>query len=158
MSLLAQLTNIVDKRKPRVGRGYSSGRGGHTSTRGSKGAKARGKISVIFTGTKHKKSLWQRLPVMRGGGFLKPHKPTLAVTLRQISPYIKKANQVVDLAFLVKEGIITPRQAKNYQVKLVATGTLDKPINLKLPASQTVLDLIDKLKNKSTKPASVRKK
>ncbi len=149
-SLLSQLTKIITRKKPRVGRGYGSGHGGHTSGRGSKGAKARGKVSIIFTGTKHKKSLWQRLPVMRGRGFFKPQKPTLTITLRQIAPFIKKTNQTIDLQFLLDHKIISLKQAKTHKIKLVATGTLPKPINLQLPASQAVLDLINQLKNQSS--------
>lgn len=66
------LPAIKRKSKKRVGRGYGSGKGGHTSGRGQKGQKARGKISPLFEGTKVKKSLIQRLPLQRGKGKFKP--------------------------------------------------------------------------------------
>lgn len=71
---LHELPKIVKKGKKRLGRGYGSGKGGHTVGRGQKGQKARGKIHPLFTGTKTKKSLLQRLPLLRGKGRLKPKK------------------------------------------------------------------------------------
>lgn len=74
MSILHLLPAIVTKKGKRVGRGYGSGKGGHTVGRGQKGQKTRGKIGPLFEGTKNKKSLFQRLPVIRGKGKLKPRK------------------------------------------------------------------------------------
>lgn len=71
---LHELPKIVKKDKKRVGRGYGSGRGGHTVGRGQKGQKARSKIGPLFEGTKIKKSLIQRLPMQRGKGKFKPRK------------------------------------------------------------------------------------
>lgn len=53
------------KRKAkRVGRGYSSGKGGHTVGRGSKGQKARSKVKLGFEGGQL--PLHKRLPHKRG--------------------------------------------------------------------------------------------
>jgi len=62
------LPKVVAKSKKRVGRGMGSGKGSHTTGRGQKGQKARGKINVLFEGMKMKKSLLKRLPLMRGKG------------------------------------------------------------------------------------------
>ena len=59
------------KKKKRLGRGYASGKGGHTTVRGAKGAKARGKVPLTFSGTKIKKSWLKRLPLWRGRGRFK---------------------------------------------------------------------------------------
>lgn len=66
------LPKIVSRSHKRVGRGIGSGKGGHTSGRGQKGQKTRGKIPLTFEGTKIKKSLLKRLPVLRGKGKFKP--------------------------------------------------------------------------------------
>lgn len=71
---LHTLKVVVGKSKKRVGRGLGSGKGGHTVGRGQKGQKTRGKISPLFEGTKVKKSLIKRLPLLRGKGKLKPKK------------------------------------------------------------------------------------
>jgi large subunit ribosomal protein L15 len=62
---LSNLSKVVSKRKRRVGRGYGSGRGGHTVGRGTKGQKARGKVKLSFEGGQL--PLVRRLP--KRGGF-----------------------------------------------------------------------------------------
>ncbi len=63
---LHNLTKINAKPKKRIGRGYGSGKGGHTVGRGAKGKKARGKVGLTFSGTKTKKTWFKRIPVWRG--------------------------------------------------------------------------------------------
>ena len=65
---MTNLPKVVGSRKKRVGRGYGSGKGGHTTGRGQKGQKSRTKIGVLFEGVKVKKSLLKRLPFQRGKG------------------------------------------------------------------------------------------
>ena len=67
MISLHQLPPTTSRGKKRVGRGYGSGKGGHTTGRGNKGAKARGKIGLLFSGTKIKKGWLKRWPLWRGG-------------------------------------------------------------------------------------------
>ncbi len=52
------------RKAKRVGRGYGSGKGGHTVGRGSKGSKARGEVAQGFEGGQL--PLYQRLPHKRG--------------------------------------------------------------------------------------------
>ncbi len=63
---LHNLPKLKGKRRKakRVGRGYSSGKGGHTVGRGSKGQKARGKVKLGFEGGQL--PLHRRLPHKRG--------------------------------------------------------------------------------------------
>jgi len=63
---LSALPKIVTKSKKRVGRGYGSGKGGHTTGRGAKGQNIRGKVPLYFEGTPMRKSLIRRLPMLRG--------------------------------------------------------------------------------------------
>ena len=64
--VLSKQTKTTTKSKKRVGRGYSSGKGGHTSGRGAKGQKARSKVKLYFEGTPMRKSLIRRMPMLRG--------------------------------------------------------------------------------------------
>lgn len=68
---LNQLPKIVRRPQKRVGRGVGSGKGSHTSGRGSKGQKAREKVHLLFEGTKIKKSFIKKLPLLRGKGKFK---------------------------------------------------------------------------------------
>ena len=63
LSNLPKLKGKTRKAK-RVGRGYGSGKGGHTVGRGSKGQKARGKVPLGFEGGQL--PLHKRLPHKRG--------------------------------------------------------------------------------------------
>lgn len=62
------LPKVVGKKMKRIGRGYGSGKGGHTVGKGQKGQKTRSTINVLFEGMKVKKSLLKRLPFQRGKG------------------------------------------------------------------------------------------
>jgi len=62
--------------KKRLGRGYGSGKGGHTSGRGQKGQKSRTNLHILFEGLKVKKSTIKKFPLLRGKGkFLAKPKP-----------------------------------------------------------------------------------
>ena len=63
LSNLPKLKGKTRKAK-RVGRGYGSGKGGHTVGRGSKGLKARGKVPLGFEGGQL--PLYKRLPHKKG--------------------------------------------------------------------------------------------
>ena len=65
---MTSLPKVVENRKKRVGRGYGSGKGGHTTGRGQKGQKSRTKIGLLFEAVKVKTSLLKRLPFQRGKG------------------------------------------------------------------------------------------
>jgi len=84
------LPKVVTKRAKRLGRGYGSGKGGHTVGRGEKGQKTRNKIGVLFEGMKVKKSLLKRLPFRRGKGKFKP-KLTREAKLRRFKEKKKNA-------------------------------------------------------------------
>ncbi len=67
-----RLPKVNQRKSKRLGRGIGSGKGGHTSSRGQKGQKSRGSVSVLFEGMKMKKSLIKRLPLKRGKGKFLP--------------------------------------------------------------------------------------
>jgi len=62
---LSKLSKIARKSKKRVGRGYGSGKGGHTVGRGAKGQRARNKVRSTFEGGQL--PLARRIP--KKGGF-----------------------------------------------------------------------------------------
>jgi len=135
--MINELVKITRKSNKRVGRGYGSGKGGHTVGRGQKGQKSRSTISPLFEGTKIKKSFIQRLPFQRGKGrnTLRNGKPVL-VTLTQLNKL--KAGSVVNLELLLKEGIVGV-EAKARGVKVLAVGKLDKKLTIEVPASKNAL-------------------
>jgi large subunit ribosomal protein L15 len=132
---LTKLTKTTKRSRKRRGRGYGSGKGGHTTGRGAKGLKARGKVKLTFEGTKIKKSLWQRLPLRRGKDKFKSAKPgPVAVNLKYLGVFEKK--QKVDLDSLIKKGIVDPKEAKKWGVKILGDGEIKTSLVVALPTSK----------------------
>lgn len=129
---LNQLPKIKEKSAKRLGRGYGSGKGGHTVGRGQKGQKVRGKMGPLFEGTKVKKSLIKRLPLGRGKGKLKPKKGTLVINVKYLE--VLPQDSVVDRETLVKHGILSS-EAREFGVKILGDGPLTKRLTVRMPAS-----------------------
>lgn len=128
------LPKIVTRSKKRLGRGYGSGKGGHTSSRGQKGQKSRGKIPLIFEGQKTKKSLIKRLPFQRGKAKFKPWGPRpFIINLSDLVDWSTKTE--VTLENLIKRGIV-PAETKS--VKLLGKGSLKEKLIIKIPTSASV--------------------
>ncbi|MDQ3008491.1 MAG: 50S ribosomal protein L15 [bacterium] len=139
MSLLHELTKITDKQKKRVGRGYGSGKGSHTSTHGSKGQKSRvgAKIPLWFEGGQL--PLIKRMPMLRGKGRFNVVRPSAEVTLNDLS---KMSSSVITLETLKLEKVIDSRFKK---AKVIATGSLVKAITIQgLPISKAARLAVEK--------------
>ena len=137
-----QLNKIVTRGKKRVGRGGGSGKGFHTSSRGQKGQKSRGhKVHILFEGFKVKKSLIRRLPMQRGRGKFKAYPKPIIINLEVLN--ILPANTKVNLATLIKAGIVTERDAKMYGVKILGKGKLEKKLEIQLPMSKSAANKLN---------------
>lgn len=124
---------VVTKRSKRVGRGYGSGKGGHTSGRGQKGQKSRGSISILFEGYKSKKSLLRRLPQLRGKTKFKAKQKPLVVNLKDLKDI--PASTTIDIDALIRYGIVDQKQAQKYGVKILGKG-IAKNLKVNLPISK----------------------
>jgi large subunit ribosomal protein L15 len=131
---MTRLPKIVAKSKKRLGRGMGSGKGSHTSSRGQKGQKSRGKVNVLFEGMKMKKSLLKRLPLMRGKG--KFHVNTKAIAIKYDRLEALPAGSVVTVELLVKHGILKARLAKIHGVKIIGIGDNKKKFTFKVSVSK----------------------
>lgn len=136
------LPKTVTKRKKRRGRGYGSGRGGHTSGRGMKGQRSRGKIHILFEGVKMKKSFIKRLPLRRGKGKFKARKKPIVIKLDYLNLF--KTGSKVNLVSLANQGIIKADDAKEYGVKILGGGALSKKLTVEVPTSKSAAKLIEK--------------
>ncbi len=135
------LTKITKTSKKRVGRGYGSGKGGHTSGRGAKGRKARGNVPLAFTGTKSKKSFLARLPLQRGKGRGRSVSKVEIVDLKDLS--IFKKGEEVSLESLIKKGLVSSKAIKT-GVKILNNGNIEKDLKVTVPCSKSVQDKIKK--------------
>lgn len=135
MTKLNQLAKTTTRKKKRVGRGYGSGKGGHTAGRGAKGLKARGKVPLTFTGTKTRKSMIKRLPLQRGKGKFKSLKPgPLVVNLKYLNFF--KKNDKINLESLISKKIVVADEAKKHGVKILGDGDLGISLVVELPTSK----------------------
>lgn len=129
MEILNGLTKITKKSARRPGRGIGSGLGGHTSGRGAKGDKARGKVKLTFAGTKIKKSWIKRLPFLRGKHRLLNRKNIITFTLTQIDKWFKK-DELVDTNSISQKSKISIKRL-NATVKILSSGEITKPLIFK---------------------------
>jgi large subunit ribosomal protein L15 len=122
----------------RVGRGYGSGVGGHTSTRGSKGQKSRAghKSLVFFEGGNV--PFFRRMP--KFNGFNKPNKINATAINLDILETNFKDNDTVSLETLKKKALIAQRATS---VKILSDGLLTKKLVIEnIPVSKKAIEKI----------------
>lgn len=132
---LEDLPKIKEKKSKRVGRGIASGKG-KTATRGTKGQKARSKVSIThphFEGGQ--RALIKRLPYRRGKGNAKISNKPIIVNLDAINLLPK--GQLVNLESLIKNRIVEENDARKYGVKILGNGKLSRPFNFELKTSKS---------------------
>ncbi len=142
MSNTDKLPKTVTRRKKRVGRGYGSGKGGHTAGRGTKGQKSRTKIHILFEGVKMKKSFIKRLPLRRGKGKFKAKDKPIIVKLGYLN--LLPANSRVNIRTLVKAGIVKEKDAEKFGAKILGDGELKKKLTIELPISKSAAKRVEK--------------
>ena len=131
---LSTLPKLTTRSKKRVGRGYGSGKGGHTSSRGAKGQRVRGSIPQMFTGTKSKKSYVKRLPLLRGKDkFNVLRGKPVVVGTSELN--IFKKDEVVSLESLIKKGVVG-QEASRLGVKILSSGEVKVALQIAVPASK----------------------
>lgn len=124
----------------RIGRGYGSGVGGHTSTRGSKGQKSRtGHKSLVgFEGGNV--PFFRRMP--KKNGFNKPEKIEATAINIEILNDNYKNGEVVSLETLKEKALIAK---KTTSVKILGSGNIDKKLSIEgIPASESAKEKVVK--------------
>ena len=129
MNPLSNLTQLVEKRKKRLGRGLGSGKGAKSGRGTTRHQKARTDIPLHFEGGQNR--LVKRFPLLRGKGRNKPVSPKPAlITIKQLEELHK--DSVVTLETLISHNIITEKEARQGE-KVVGTGNLTKLLTVELP-------------------------
>jgi len=136
------LPKIRKHNAKRLGRGYGSGKGGHTSGRGQKGQKARSHIGVLFEGVKMKKSLIKRLPFRRGKNKFKARPSPIVVNLEVLN--LLKSGSKVNVETLVLAGIVQKADAETFGVKILGGGELKNKLTVELPISKSAAKKVEK--------------
>lgn len=124
MSLLQKLTSIKEASAKRAGRGYGSGKGGHTSGRGQKGQNSRrgGGVAVWFEGGQL--PIIKRMPMIRGKSRFNVVRPTAQLTLTEINNL--KADTITLDSLKLEKAI----DARFKKAKIVASGEIKRKITV----------------------------
>ena len=138
---LSKLPKTTTKSTKRLGRGYGSGKGGHTSTRGQKGQKSRSKVPIWFEGGQLPQI--RRFPFIRGKSRLKSLKPNLIeINLSQLKSF--RSGSIVDHKSLLKAGLLKNSELKKSTVKILGRGKIDKPLKINIHTSLKAAEKIKK--------------
>ncbi len=138
---LSILPKIIQRPKKRVGRGYGSGKGGHTSGRGQKGQKSRSKIPIWFEGGQL--PLIRRTPFIKGKGRFKSIKPQpITISLTRLNSF--KSGSIVSLKTTIETLKLHPKKTEKLGVKVIASGKLEKSLKVELPCSAGATKAIEK--------------
>lgn len=139
---LNTLPSLKNRKNKRLGRGYGSGKGGHTSSRGQKGQKSRGSVPAHFVGTSW---VWfKRLPFLRGKSRFVSLNHSFTLTLSDLDRFPE--GTTVDVAKLVEVGLIGKTDANRAKVKVVNSGKLSKNLQVNLPVTPAAKTSIEKAK------------
>lgn len=137
---LHSLPKTTKTAKKRLGQGHGSGRE-KTAGRGTKGQKARRDIPLFFEGGAL--PLIKRLPFVRGKGRNYAIKPKPVIV--HVGDLNKLPNKsIVDIATLVKNGLVREVEAKKSGVKILNGGDLNTTLEVKLPTSKSAKEQIEK--------------
>ncbi len=132
-TFLTTLPSTVYKKKKRLGRGLGSAKGAKSGRGTTRHQKARQSIPNHFEGGQGR--MVKRFPLLRGKGRNKPSQiRPYVVTLSDLNAF--KEGATVDVAELVKKEIVD-QDATKKGVKILATGTLNRKLIVKIPVSQS---------------------
>jgi large subunit ribosomal protein L15 len=124
-----KLPKVVQNRKKRVGRGMGSGKGSHTSGRGQKGQRGKGKFH--------------------------PKGKPVTVNISKLESLPSGSKITVEL--LVKEKLVDAKLAKAYGVKILGGGKTTKKFIFMIPTSKSVAKLGEKKEKVEEKPVKISK-
>lgn len=138
---LHTLQKVTTRKNKRLGHGYGSGKGGHTSSRGQKGQKARNGVRMSFTGSSW---VWfKRLPFMRGKARFNSFGKRALINLTQLNVF--ENGDTVSIETMIAKKLISKNQATISSVKIVGIGKLEKKLKVTVPATasaqKAILDL-----------------
>ncbi|OGK51335.1 50S ribosomal protein L15 [Candidatus Roizmanbacteria bacterium RIFCSPLOWO2_01_FULL_41_22] len=140
-NILSSLTKINQKKKKRVGRGLGSGKGSKSGRGTTRHQKARESIPLHFEGGQGR--YVKKFPLWRGKGRNKPlKKPAFIIHLKDLNVF--KDGDTIDIQSLIKKKLLI-RKEEVKTLKVLASGTLERKLIVKLPVSQAVKKQIEKL-------------
>lgn len=133
------------KNKKRIGRGYGSGKGGHTVGRGSKGAKSRTGYKLARKGFEGgQMPLSRRIPKLKGfsRAYFQLKNKTEILKIERLNVF--KDGDTINVEKLREAGLINEK-GKNVKVKILNNGELNKKLTIEnIEVSKSVKTQIEK--------------
>lgn len=130
---LHHLNKIGRRKAKRIGRGYGSGKGGHTVGRGQKGQTSRSGYKKFRSWVRESKI--KSLPKLKGigkrsakRGYFKTKVREFVLNLKDLAKF--KTGEIVDLDLLKKEKIVKA-QSKKVKVKILGQGEIKQKLVIK---------------------------
>lgn len=142
---LSNLPKVTANSAKRLGRGHGCGKV-KTSGRGTKGQKARGKVSQKFAGSSLQASWLKRLPLLRGKGKNNSLRERPEVINVKYLNFLKP-NTEVTMETLKEAKIVDAGTSK---VKILGDGEINIALTVKVPCSRGAIAKIEKAGGKVT--------
>lgn len=133
MTHLSTQKPVLTKSKRRLGRGYGSKKGGHTSSRGQKGQKSRNSVAIWFEGGQL--PLIRRTPFIKGKSRFKSLSPKPYV-IHSDKLSIFKDGDVITLESLSEKLGLDLKRITKTGVKILKRGEIKAKLDLQVPVSQ----------------------
>ncbi|MBP9758600.1 50S ribosomal protein L15 [Candidatus Dojkabacteria bacterium] len=135
----------IKQNSKRVGRGYGSGKGGHTAGRGTKGQKSRSGYTQPRPGFEGgSMPLSRRIPKLRG--FSRDNidtRETVIITLNVLDKAFKD-DEVVNAKSILDKGLVKGT-SKNFEIKILNNGEITKKLIVEgLKVSKSAIKKIEK--------------
>lgn len=141
INFLSHLPKITIKKKKRLGRGLSSGKGAKSGRGTTRHQKARESIPLHFEGGQGR--IVKKFPLLRGKGKNNSiNSKSFVIDLEKLNAL--PDNSKVDRTTLIKANIITNGK-ENLPIKILANGQLKKKLIIKLSVSKKVKEAVEKL-------------
>lgn len=137
---LNKLLKTAQRGKKRLGQGHGSGRV-KTAGRGTKGQKARRKISLSFEGGAL--PLIKRLPFLRGKDRNNSVKQDPVILSLDVLNTLPKGT-IVTQELLIKKKLVKIDEVKRKGIKILGNGQLKIELTVKLPVSKSAKNKIEK--------------
>lgn len=145
---LHELKSIKNnKKKKRVGRGFGSGKGGHTVGKGMKGQKSRSGFKQLRAWIRETKI--KSFPKLRGigkrnekGSRKNMLRKKVVVNVEELKQF--KNGQKIDRDLLIQKGLVNAK-SKKVRIKILGKGEIDKTFTIEgVQTSKSAKEKIEK--------------
>lgn len=144
---LHELKSIKDKKKKKIGRGYGSGKGGHTVGKGMKGQRSRSGFQRLRAWIRQAQIT--SIPKLKGIGKRSAKRGYAKSKIKEYIFNVKDLNvfedgDIVSRSSLRDKALVT-NKSKKLKIKILGSGNLEKKLTIKgIDVSESAQKKIEK--------------